>query len=300
MIFDVSHRTLYSYSQQVVQSQHLAHLSPRPIPRQIVRHHSVIVEPGPALRHEMTDALGNRAMLLDIEVPHKELVVLARSTIDVSAPPPMTPSAATPWDRLDAAVTGQARADHLDIVRYRCAARATPLSAEIADYAATCFPPGRPTIEAAIDLTRRVYDEFDFDPRATDISTPISVVLRKKRGVCQDFAHLTLACLRAHGVPARYVSGYILTRPPPGQPKLQGADASHAWVSVWSPETDWVDLDPTNGLVVADEHITIAYGRDFYDVSPLTGVLLGGGSHTVQVSVDVSERTGSDGRRPQT
>jgi len=142
-------------------------------------------------------------------------------------------------------------------------------------------------LEAAIDLTRRIYADFKFDPAATDISTPVSEVFRQRRGVCQDFAHLALATLRAMRVPARYVSGYILTRPPPGQPKLRGADASHAWVSVWSPETGWVDLDPTNGVVVADEHIAIAWGRDYDDISPISGVLLGGGTHTVAVGVDV-------------
>lgn len=292
MIYDITHRTLYAYSQQVVQSQHLAHLSPRPHVRQTVHHHSIIVEPGPALRHEMIDALGNRALLLDIEVPHKEFVVLARSNIEVSAAPQLQPEATCSWGELDAAVASQAGGDTLDVIRYRCASKATPLGNEIANYAAVSFKPGRPTIEAAIDLTRRIHAEFKFDPRATDISTPIATVLSQRRGVCQDFAHLALACLRAFRVPARYVSGYILTRPPPGHAKLQGADASHAWIATWSPETGWVDLDPTNGLVVSDEHIAFAHGRDYFDVTPLTGVLLGGGTHTVQVSVDVIDRTG--------
>ena len=297
MFYEITHRTLYVYSQQVVQSQHLAHLSPRAVDRQAVHHHSIIVEPGPALRHEMTDALGNRALLLDIEVPHKEFVVLARSNIEVAPSPALQAAATTPWDALDAAI-GARNGDRLDVIRYRCAARATPLSPDIADFAAVSFKPGRPVIEAAIDLTKRIHAGFKFDPRATDISTPIATVLRQRRGVCQDFAHLALACLRACRVPARYVSGYILTRPPPGHAKLQGADASHAWISVWSPETGWVDLDPTNGLVVSDEHIAFAYGRDFYDVTPLTGVLLGGGSHTDEVAVDVVERSGIGEPRP--
>jgi transglutaminase-like putative cysteine protease len=294
MMFDISHRTRYVYSEPVIQSQHLAHLSPRLIARQTVRHHSIIVEPAPALRRDMVDALGNPATLLDIEVPHKELVVLARSLVDVAPPPPIGPETTTPWDRLDGAVAAAPDEERLDLFRYRCASRATPRSIEIAEFAAPSFAPGRPALDCAIDLARRIHAEFKFDPRATDVSTPVGVVLRQRRGVCQDFAHLALACLRLQGIPARYVSGYILTRPPPGQPKLQGADASHAWVSVWSPETGWVDLDPTNGLVVGDEHISFAYGRDFDDISPLTGVLLGGGAHTVHVSVDVVDRPATE------
>lgn len=290
MIFDITHKTLYTYTQQVVQSQHLAHLSPRPVDRQTVHHHSIIVEPGPALRHEMTDALGNRALLLDIEVPHKEFVVLARSTVSVMPPAAFDPSRTAPWDQLDSTITMADQRSVLQLIRDRCTSRATPLSHDIADFAAVSFSQGRATIEAAVDLTKRIHRDFRFDPRATDISTPISTVLKQKRGVCQDFAHLALACLRAYRVPARYVSGYILTQPPPGHAKLQGADASHAWISVWAPESGWVDLDPANGLVVGDEHIAFAYGRDFYDVTPLTGVLLGGGTHTVQVGVDVVER----------
>jgi transglutaminase-like putative cysteine protease len=167
----------------------------------------------------------------------------------------------------------------------------TAASLDIAAYAAQSFAKGRPVLDAAFDLTRRVHKDFKFDPTATDVSTPIAQVFRQRRGVCQDFAHFTLACLRSLRIPARYVSGYILTRPPPGQPKLQGTDASHAWISVWSPETGWRDFDPTNGLIVTDEHIVIAHGRDYNDVSPISGVLLGGGEHTVTVAVDVDAHT---------
>ena len=174
------------------------------------------------------------------------------------------------------------------MVQYRCESRLTVPNLEIADYARASFKPGRPSLEAAKDFVLRIYADFKFDPTATDISTPISQVFKQRRGVCQDFAHLALAGLRALRVPSRYVSGYILTHPPPGQVKLQGTDASHAWISVWAPGAGWVDFDPTNGIIVTDEHITIAYGRDYNDVSPISGVLLGGGEHTVSVGVDVS------------
>lgn len=288
MIFDISHRTLYRYSQPVVHSQHLTHMTPRPLPYQSVRNHSLIIEPAPALRIEAIDAFGNATVALDIEVPHRELVLHARSTIETKPRAAIAEAAATAWDRLDAFLEPTAGGPFaLDTIQYRCASRFTPATPDIADYAAASFRPGRSVVSAAMDLTRRIFSDFTFDATATDISTPLAQVLRKRRGVCQDFAHLALACLRVQRVPARYVSGYILTRPAPGQVRLNGADASHAWISVWSPEYDWVDFDPTNGVCGGDEHITIALGRDYNDVAPISGVLLGGGEHTVSVAVDV-------------
>jgi transglutaminase-like putative cysteine protease len=287
MIFDVSHRTHYAYSQPVIQSQHLIHMSPRPCPLQVVQHHSLIVDPAPALRNNGTDAFGNPVVLLDIEVAHRELILHARSTIEVTPPAPVEPAHSTPWNLIDEHILEAGRSLDLDVLQYRCASRLTTPNLEIEDYAARSLRPGRPLLEGAIELNQRIFDDFTFDPTATDVSTPISQVMKQRRGVCQDFAHLMLAGLRAMRIPARYVSGYILTRPPPGHPRLQGADASHAWVSVWSPEVGWTDLDPTNGLIVADEHITIAHGRDYDDVSPICGVILGGGEHTVSVGVDV-------------
>ena len=287
MIFDVSHRTHYVYSQPVVQSQHLIHMSPRTCLLQVVHQHSIIVDPAPALRNNGTDAFGNPVVLLDIEVPHRELILHARSTIKVTAPAPVEPSRSTPWNLLDHHILETGRSLDLDVLQYRCASRLTTPNLEIEDYAARSLRPGRPLLEGAIELNQRIFDDFTFDPTATDISTPISQVMKQRRGVCQDFAHLMLAGLRAMRIPARYVSGYILTRSPAGHSRLQGADASHAWISVWSPEVGWTDLDPTNGLIVADEHITIAHGRDYDDVSPICGVILGGGEHTVSVGVDV-------------
>jgi transglutaminase-like putative cysteine protease len=287
MMFDVSHRTHYVYSQPVVQSQHLIHMSPRPCARQTVRHHSLIVEPAPALRQESIDAFGNPVVMLDIEIPHRELILHARSTIAVTRPRAFEPSHSTPWNLLDAHIAASGRSLDLDVIQYRCASRLTTANLDIEDYAAQSFKPGRPVLDAVAELNLRIHSDFKFDPTATDISTPISQVFKQRRGVCQDFAHLALACVRAMRIPARYVSGYILTHPPPGQARLQGADASHAWISVWSPEEGWSDFDPTNGLIVANEHITIAHGRDYDDISPIGGVLLGGGEHTVAVGVDV-------------
>jgi transglutaminase-like putative cysteine protease len=288
MIFEVSHRTTYAYSQPVVQSQHLIHMSPRVSPHQFTRHHSLIIEPAPAMRFDGVDAFANPVTILDVEAPHQEFILHARSTIEVLPPPTAVFSRSTAWDALDDSLFAADQPANLDIVQFRSQSRQTTASLEIADYAAQSFAAGRPVLEAAEDLTYRIFKEFTFDPAATDISTPVTQVFRERRGVCQDFAHFALACLRALRVPAKYMSGYILTHPPPGQPKLQGADASHAWISVWSPETGWCGFDPTNGLVVADEHIIIAEGRDYNDVCPISGVLLGGGEHTVLVAVEVA------------
>jgi transglutaminase-like putative cysteine protease len=290
MIFDISHKTTYQYSSPVVQSQHLVHMSPRSAPGQIVHQHELSVDPAPAVRQHWVDAFGNSVVILDMEVPHREFVLRARSTVETTPPPPIDFARSVAWDQLDTVVSAHTGTPDLDVVQFRCGSRLTMATLEIADYAEVSFAPRRPVLEATMDLVLRIYDEFTFDPKATDISTPIAQVLKQRRGVCQDFAHLAIACLRAQRVPARYVSGYILTKPPPGQARLLGTDASHAWISVWSPDTGWVDFDPTNGMFVADEHITIAYGRDYDDVSPISGVLIGGGEHTVEVGVDVVAR----------
>lgn len=288
MIFDITHKTHYHYRSMVVQSLHLVHMSPRTLPCQIVRHHSLLVEPAPASRQDGIDSFGNIDVILDIEAPHKELVLLARSRVQKLLPPAVDLFATTPWDGLDYRLLREANERDVNILLFRCASRLTTPTLEIAEYASLSFAPGRAVLDGAMDLVMRIYNDFSFDPHATDVSTPITQVFNMRRGVCQDFAHLALACLRAHRIPARYVSGYLHTHPPIGRPKLQGADASHAWISVWAPESGWVDFDPTNGIIVGDEHVTVAFGRDYDDVSPISGVLRGGGEHTVDVGVDVN------------
>jgi transglutaminase-like putative cysteine protease len=288
MIYDVSHRTTYRYSTPVAQSQHIVHMSPRPVKLQRVKRHTLLIEPTPTIRTEREDYYGNRVVMFDIEQDHKELVVHARSTIAVTAPAKIDLSAASAWDAL-ARTIGDPRAGlDLEVVRYTCASKNTGSTPDIAAYARQSFTPGRPVLEAAWDLVERIFEDFTFDSTATDVSTPVTQVLQQRRGVCQDFSHLALTCLRAMHLSARYVSGYIVTSPPPGAPRLTGADASHAWISVWSPEFGWVDFDPTNGLLPKDEHVTIAYGRDYDDVSPISGILLGGSEHSVHVGVDVT------------
>jgi transglutaminase-like putative cysteine protease len=289
MIFNVSHRSSYRYGTPVAQSQHILHLAPRNLDRQRVVRHSLLIDPAPAARTDIRDYFGNQASILIIEDEHREFIVHARSTIEVRAPALVDLAASMAWEQVLAGAVQADGARDLAVLQYACATRHTRIVPDVLDYARPSFPAGRPVLEATWDLTKRIFNDFTFDPTATDISTPVSEVLEARRGVCQDFAHLSLGCLRALGLPARYVSGYMLTRPPPGKTKLLGADASHAWLSVWAPGSGWLDFDPTNGLMPHDEHIVVAYGRDYDDVSPISGVLLGGSGQVMTVAVDVTE-----------
>ncbi len=291
MNFTISHRTSYRYATPVTQSQHIVHLAPRTLLRQMVSRHSLLIEPAPASRFDRIDYFGNPTSILIVEEEHRELVVLSRSTVSVVAQAPVDLAASRSWEHVASMAVLADGARDLSVLQFAVTSRHTRPSAEILAFASASFPAGRPVLDGAFDLTRRIFAEFKFDPAATDISTPVAEVLKARRGVCQDFAHLSLAALRALGLPARYVSGYLLTRPPPGKAKLQGSDASHAWISVWSPEWGWVDFDPTNGLIPRDEHITVAFGRDYDDVSPVSGVLLGGSDQVLTIGVDVVEAT---------
>lgn len=296
MLYEISHRTSYRYEYPVTQSQHLIHLAPRAVVRQTVGRHVLLVEPTPTWRHDFTDYFGNPAAVLGIDDEHKELVMHARTTVEVKPRGDIDLLAGMSWEATARQAATRGNALDLEAIQYALPSPATATSADVVDYAKLSFATGRPVLAVAWDLTCRIFDGFAFDSQATDVSTPVSEVLRKRRGVCQDFAHLALACLRAFRVPARYVSGYLLTHPPSGMPRLQGADASHAWISVWSPDIGWVDFDPTNRVLPSDEHIVFAYGREYGDISPISGVLLGGGSHAVDVAVDVVPASTSRGR----
>jgi transglutaminase-like putative cysteine protease len=287
MKFEVNHRTSYQYRAPVAQSHHAIHLRPRELASQTVIHHSLLIEPAPVSNTEMADSFGNAVVLLRIEEQHAEFIVNARSTIEAKRSTLPEISRSPPWENAsELAGKREGRID-VGVRQFVCRSRHAPVSQDIRSFAQGSFPPGRSVVDGAMHLTRRIFEEFTFDPKATDISTPVARVLEMRRGVCQDFAHLAISAHRALGIPARYVSGYLMTRPPPGQAKLKGADASHAWLSVWSGEQGWVDFDPTNGIIPKGEHITLAYGRDYDDISPISGVLLGGGDQTMTVSVDV-------------
>jgi transglutaminase-like putative cysteine protease len=291
MKLEVSHRTTYSYRFPVVQSHHLVHLKPRQLPSQTLLHHSLLIEPAPVAKSELVDVFGNEACVLRLEDEHREFVVHARSTVDIVAQGPPVLAESTPWETVAASARQSMPAVSVDVLQYLCVSRHAPVTDELRRFAQVAFTPKRAVLSGAMALTGHIFEGFTFDGRATDVSTPVAHVLQSRRGVCQDFAHLAIAACRSIGVPARYVSGYLMTRPPPGQTKLKGADASHAWFSVWSPDSGWMDFDPTNGIVPAGEHITVAYGRDYDDISPVSGVLLGGGEQTMTVAVDVEPVT---------
>ncbi|MWV15425.1 transglutaminase family protein [Pseudomonas sp. L-22-4S-12] len=288
--YQILHDTHYRYSAPVSLAQQLAHLWPRDCAWQRCTERQLLVSPQPSKRQDGLDVYGNPLTRLAFERPHDELKVCARLRVEVLARPRFALADSPPWEQACAALgySGQPLAPALlEATRYRFESPYVHLKQVFGEYAADCFVPGRPLLLAAAALMQKIFAEFTFDAAATQVATPLLKVLEARRGVCQDFAHLMLACLRSRGLAARYVSGYLLTQPPPGQPRLIGADASHAWVSVYCPRQGWVDFDPTNNLLPALEHITLGWGRDFADVSPLRGVILGGGSHDPEVSVTV-------------
>ncbi len=292
MIYVVKHRTTYEYSQNVSISHHLLHLQPRSSRNQTCHRSSLIVEPAPAIIKNDRDYFGNLITYLTVQEPHLKLVIFATSTVEVAPLAAPDPDSTPPWDGIHRQLAAATDQQALDAFQFAFDSPYTITGNGAYDYAAPSFPAGRPVLAAALDLTARIYHDFKYEGGVTDISTPIDQVLKDRRGVCQDFAHLQISCLRSLGLPARYVSGYLLTKPPEGKEKLVGSDASHAWVSVWVPGHGWVDLDPTNNLIPGDEHITIAWARDYGDVSPIKGLVVGGGGHKVDVAVDVEPENG--------
>ncbi|WP_397377375.1 transglutaminase N-terminal domain-containing protein [Pseudomonas sp.] len=293
--YQILHDTHYRYASSVTLAQQLAHLWPRDCPWQRNHKQQLLVSPLPCQRQDALDVFGNPLTRLVFERPHDELKVSARLKVEVLARPALNVQDSPAWEAACSALrySGQPLAPGvLDAARFRFESPYVHLKQVFADFAAECFSPGRPLLAAVDGLMLKIFSEFSFDAAATQVATPLLQVLEERRGVCQDFAHLMLACLRSLGLSARYISGYLLTQPPPGQPRLIGADASHAWISVFCPQHGWVDFDPTNNIRPALEHITLAWGRDFADVSPLRGVILGGGSHDPEVQVTVMPLSG--------
>lgn len=300
ILYHVLHETRYAYGSAVSLSQQQLHLSPRILAWQQIESQQIDITPTPTWRRDGQDAFGNPVSWLAFHAPHEQLLIRSAMTVAVTPRKPgLDELAASPaWesvrDRLAYDASQAPQPDDLDACRYLFESPYVRVKHELADYAEDCFPAERPILLGVNALMAKIFREFKFDPAATTVSTPVLEVLEKKRGVCQDFAHLMIACLRSLGLAARYVSGYLLTRPPPGKPRLIGADASHAWVAVYVPETGWVDFDPTNNLLPDTEHITIAFGRDFGDISPLRGIILGGGGHEPDVAVTVTPLAEAD------
>jgi transglutaminase-like putative cysteine protease len=283
MRYRVSHISRYQYGTQVELAAHLLHLRPRPLPWQLIVSERIEAQPAGARRRDSEDHFGNVVTWLFFDRPHADFVVTAESVVEVSYPPP--PKETPPWESIVAAMRQREAGPAAE---FRFDSPMAPAVAEARDFAKISFTAKRPIFEALCDLNLRIYKEFRFRSGVTTISTPVSQVMQRREGVCQDFSHLMVSALRGLGLPARYNSGYIRTKPPPGQKRRQGSDQSHAWVGAWlGPESGWVDLDPTNGIVVQNEHVLLGWGRDYGDVSPVQGIILGGGAHRLTVSVDL-------------
>jgi transglutaminase-like putative cysteine protease len=287
MIYNIIHRTVYQYSAPVTVSHHAARVEPRILPQQATERFALHIDPAPALQKTRTDYFGNRVWGFAIQEIHNRLEVTATSRVTVAPVTAPALALSPPWEKVVELFSDPVSPEVVEPYQFVFDSPLLHVSAELADYARPSFAPETPLLVAVADLNRRIFKDFKYDPVATTVATPLEEVLAKRRGVCQDFAHLAIAAVRSLGIPARYVSGYLRTRPPEGKKRLVGADASHAWFSVFCPSTGWLDFDPTNSVLPAEEHITLAYGRDYTDVSPVTGVITGGGSHRVGVSVDV-------------
>ena len=285
MRYRVQHTTRYAYGSPVELAAHMMHLRPRARPWQTVISERIITEPAPARRRDGPDYFGNTVTWLFLDLPHADFEVTSESLVDVDCPPPANPAETPPWE----SVVQMARTpEGWQAVEFQFGTAMAPINPDTKAYVSESFLPGRPVLDALLELNERFYTEFRFRSGVTTISTPVSQVMRRREGVCQDFSHAMVSGLRSIGIPARYTSGYIRTKPPPGQAKRQGADQSHAWVGCWlGPAHGWVDVDPTNGIVIRDEHVLLGWGRDYSDVSPVRGVILGGGDHSVLVSVDL-------------
>lgn len=288
--YRITHRTTYRYDAPMTDGYTVACLVPRPTPWQRVLASRVELQPTASESDSYLDVFGNLVYQFGFHEPHQEMTVEAFSSVEIDERD--TPVDGTPWESVVAELDGLGGSDAIDIGFFR--ARSTfvdtaALADQLRELTATTFTPGRGIVDATRALCELIYRDFQFDAGFSDVSTPLGQVLSARRGVCQDFAQLAVACLRSLGLAARYVSGYIETLPPPGQQRLVGADASHAWSSVWTPSAGWVDFDPTNGHLPANDHVTVAWGRDYADVTPVRGVMIGPrASQTLDVSVDVA------------
>ena len=287
MLYDISHKTTVNYEEVVSVSHHVLHLAPREHPQQTCHETKTVVHPKPAVDSVGEDYFGNPRQHVTVQKPHKQLIVEAHSRVEVRpAAERLELEKSAPWETVREQL---AALESLEAYEYVFDSPYVAGDDAIHEYTLQSFEPGRPILAAAMDLTGRIFREFQYRGGVSDVSTPVAEVFEMRQGVCQDFAHLMIACLRSVGLAARYVSGYLLTRPPEGKEKLVGSDASHAWISVFAGPMGWVDFDPTNNLIPGEEHITFAWGRDYGDVSPINGFIVGGGAHQVSVAVDVQQ-----------
>lgn len=291
MIYDIRHVTVYEYGSAVTFSHCALRLLPHDEPGQKVLATKLSIDPRPREMIERRCFFGNRVTSLTIATPHRRLTVEAKASVDIVRAPSPEPQTTPPWEVVREQAFGSQSLGPESPAHFLHPSRFVPRFRPAADYAAKSFPSGRPVLAAAMDLMHRMRDEFTYDPKATVVSTPLSEAFAKRSGVCQDFAHIMIAGLRGIGLPAAYVSGYIRTIAPQGKERLEGADAMHAWVAVWCGEkAGFIGLDPTNCLLVGDDHISLARGRDYADISPVAGIVLGAGDQEIEVKVDVVPR----------
>ncbi len=289
MKYRITHTTKYSYSQPASVCHNMVHLSPRTKSNQSVSQFRLLVTPDPLSTSSQQDFFGNRVDYFSIPNPHLGLTISANSHVEVTSGQDQELLKKSPsWETVQSQLNQCSDNEMLLASQLSFPSRLIPDNTNFAAYAQESFAAGRPIVEACQHLTERIFREFEYDSRATTVSTPAEEVMRTKSGVCQDFAHLQIGIIRSLGLAARYVSGYLRTNPPPGQQRLVGADASHAWIGVYcGSEIGWVDFDPTNNLIPSEDHITVGWGRDYSDLCPIQGVFIGGGDSTMQVSVDV-------------
>lgn len=288
MKYRITHKTAYRYSEPASLSQNELFLQPRETGTQQVLESRLTIFPEPQYQHRRTDYFGNIVDVFMVQHPHDELAMTAASVVDVMAPATPVPESTPAWETVADGLAGHRHPAMLDACQFVFASPLISVFPEAMNYAQPSFPPGRPVLEGTVDLMGRIFAEFTYDKSATTVDTTVVQVLADRKGVCQDFAHLAISCLRSLGLAARYVSGYLKTTPPPGAPPLVGADASHAWISLFVPDAGWVDLDPTNNMIAGESHITLAWGRDYGDVTPVKGVVMGGGVHQLSVMVNVA------------
>ena len=288
MIYWVRHKTTFTYEAEVTYARCVLRLTPPSNAAQTLLDNAIAITPEPSDRLWRTGPFGEETLTVVIDKPHKVLVIDATSWVDVHAPPAPDAAASPNWEAVRAAAFDSSSLDATSPAAFLYPTPRTPLAPDITDYARASFPARRPVVEAGTDLMTRIHAEFVYDSEATTVSTPASAAFKARRGVCQDFAHIMVAGLRGLGLPAAYVSGYLRTNPPPGRPRLQGADATHAWVLLWCGEQEgWVGFDPTNATLARDDHIVLAVGRDYSDVAPIDGLTLSPGEQDLKVEVDV-------------
>ena len=289
MKYIVRHTTRYTYAQSVSSCYNTAYVLPRNTPSQSVKKTDIRISPLATTHTNQKDYFGNQYLQFSIETDHKILDVTITSTVQISDPnTSINLDFGTPCAYVKYLLQESMDAENIAAREFMLNSPMIQQHPDLADYAASSFNDERPFLSAVLELTQRIFKDFTYDPTFSDIATPLADVLKHKRGVCQDFAHLAIGCLRSLGYPARYVSGYLETLPPPGEVKLVGADATHAWFAVYSPGEGWYDFDPTNNKITGEQHITTAWGRDYSDVAPLKGIIFGGGSSPqLLVSVDV-------------